>query len=734
MLSSTDPHAQAVAASTKWQHQSASKESGSERIDEIYGIDVFDLRKMRERLPKGTYKSVVAAMEKGARLSPLDADVIATAMKDWAIERGATHYTHWFQPMTGLTAEKHDGLSIPDGEGGVVFQLSGASLVQGEPDASSFPSGGLRATFEARGYTAWDPTSPAFIARGLNYATLCIPTAFVSWNGEALDKKTPLLRSIDAMNIQAMRILKLFGTDEGVHSVGSTLGAEQEYFLIDRSLYFARPDMATCDRTLFGAKPPKHQQLDDHYFGSIPGRVLGFMAEAENELYRLGVPVMTRHNEVAPGQFEIAPLYESTNIACDHQMLTMETLKRVAGRYGFTCVMHEKPFAGVNGSGKHNNWALATDTGVNLLDPQDETHTNLQFMVFLCAVIRAVDIHADLLRATIATAGNDHRLGANEAPPAIISVFLGDMLTDLIDQLEQGATSRTLKGGQLDLGARTLPMLARDSGDRNRTSPFAFTGNKFELRAVGSSASVAWPNTVINTIVAESLDDIASEIEGQLKSGNPTEAQLEKAVRAVLQGVVKEHKRVVFNGDGYAQAWQDEAERRGLPNLKSTPDAVPAFRTEKAHGVFSKYKVLSRAELDSRTEIFAETYTTRIEIEGETMVQMARQQILPASMEHQRRCAETVAATEGAGVDASDSREELEGIASLVARFRSQIAALEGALENAPEGDVFKGMRYSRDVVFAAMEDLRCLGDELEGVVAATLWPMPTYRELLSIR
>lgn len=733
MLNSTDPHAQAVAASTKWQHQSASKKGGSDRIDEIFGIDVFDLRKMRERLPKGTFKSVVAAIEQGARLSSLDADVIATAMKDWAIERGATHYTHWFQPMTGLTAEKHDGLSIPDGEGGVVFQLSGTNLVQGEPDASSFPSGGLRATFEARGYTAWDPTSPAFISRGLNYATLCIPTAFVSWNGEALDKKTPLLRSIDALNTQAMRILKLFGTDEGVTSVGSTLGAEQEYFLIDRNLYFARPDLATCDRTLFGSKPPKHQQLDDHYFGAIPGRVLGFMAEAEAEMFRLGVPVMTRHNEVAPGQFEIAPLFESTNIACDHQMVTMETLKRVAGRYGFACILHEKPFAGVNGSGKHNNWALATDTGINLLDPQDDTHTNLQFMVFLCAVIRAVDTHADMLRATIATAGNDHRLGANEAPPAIISIFLGDMLTDLIEQLEKGATSRTLKGGQLDLGSRTLPMLARDSGDRNRTSPFAFTGNKFELRAVGSTASVAWPNTVINTIVSESLDVIASEIESKIKS-NPSEAQLEKAVRSVLKDVVKEHKRVVFNGDGYSQEWQDEAARRGLPNLRSTPDAIPAFQTAKARGVFRKFKVLSKAELDSRAEIFAETYVTRLQIEAETMVQMARQMIYPAAIEYQRRLAESTAATEGAGIDASDTREALEEVADLAARFRSQIAKLEESMESTPHSDPFKAARYVRDSVFAAMEDLRELGDELEELVSSDLWPMPTYRELLSIR
>lgn len=733
MMTTTDPHAEAVAASTKWQNQSAAGQAGTQRIDEIYGADVFDLRKMRERLPKGTFKAVVAAVERGERLSQLDADVIATAMKDWAIERGATHYTHWFQPMTGQTAEKHDGLTIPDGEGGVVFSLSGNDLVQGEPDASSFPSGGLRATFEARGYTAWDPTSPAFIVRGANYATLCIPTAFVSWNGEALDKKIPLLRSIDALNTQAMRILKIFGTDQGVSSVGSTLGAEQEYFLVDRNLYFARQDLATCDRTLFGNRPPKHQQMEDHYFGSIQPRVLAFMAQVEDELYRLGVPVRTRHNEVAPGQFEIAPLFESTNIACDHQMLTMETLKRVAGRFGFACILHEKPFAGVNGSGKHNNWSLATNTGVNLLDPQDETHTNLQFMVFLCAVIRAVDLHADLLRAAIASASNDHRLGANEAPPAIISIFLGDMLADLVEQLEKGSPSRTLKGGRLELGARTLPTLRRDSGDRNRTSPFAFTGNKFEFRAVGSSASVAWPNTVINTIVAESLDFVAGEIEGKLKGDSPTEAQIEKVVKAVLQQIVKEHKRVVFNGDGYSEAWHQEAEKRGLPNLRSTPDALPALQTTKARNLFKKYKVLSKAELDSRAEIFSHSYVTRMQIEGETMVAMARQQILPAAFAHQRNVAETVAATEGAGVDASDTREVLEETADLIARFRAQTAKLEGVLGSIPH-DVQKGGRFVRDEVFPAMEDLRSLGDALEEVVAAGLWPMPTYRELLSIR
>ncbi len=733
MMTSTDPHAEAVAASTRWQAQSAAPHAGSQRIDEIYGVDVFDMRTMRERLPKGTFKSVLASVTGGQRIGPLDADVIATAMKDWAIERGATHYCHWFHPMTGLTAEKHDGLSIPDGEGGVVFQLSGADLVQGEPDASSFPSGGLRATFEARGYTAWDSTSPAFIVRGANYATLCIPTAFVSWNGEALDKKTPLLRSIEALGVQAMRVLRIFGTDAGVTSVGSTLGVEQEYFLVDRNLYHARPDLSTCDRTLFGSRPPKHQQLEDHYFGSIQPRVLSFMAEVEGELYRLGVPVRTRHNEVAPGQYEIAPLFESSNIACDHQMLVMESLKRVAGRYGLACILHEKPFAGVNGSGKHNNWSLSTDTGVNLLDPQDETHTNLQFMVFLAAVIRAVDVHADLLRACIASASNDHRLGANEAPPAIISIFLGDMLTDLVEQLEKGATSRTLKGGSLDLGARTLPMLRRDSGDRNRTSPFAFTGNKFEFRAVGSSASVAWPNTVINTIVAESLDHLATEIEGRLKSEAPTPAQLEKVVKGVLQAVVKEHKRVIFNGDGYSDEWQQEAERRGLPNLRTTPDALGALQTAKARSVFKRYRVLSRAELDSRCEIFAEQYINRMRIEAETMVAMARRMIQPAVFEHQRRLAQTVTATEQAGIDATDAREMLEEVVDLVGRLRAQTGRLCALLDGVPE-DAHQGARYVRDEVFCAMEDLRATGDRLETLVAAELWPMPTYRELMTIR
>jgi glutamine synthetase len=727
-----DPQSEAIAASNQWQQASLDTGNPNPRIDEIFAIDVFDIKKMRQRLPKGVYKSVESVLEGGKKLTLADADVIATAMKDWAIERGATHYTHWFQPMTGLTAEKHDSLTSLDGEGGVVYRLSGSSLIQGEPDASSFPSGGLRATFEARGYTAWDVSSPAFIIRGSNYATLCIPTAFVSWNGEALDKKTPLLRSIEAISTQAMRVLKLFGTDEGVTSVGSTLGAEQEYFLVDRNLYYARPDLMSCDRTLFGSMPPKHQQLDDHYFGSIPSRVLSFMAEVERELACLGIPVQTRHNEVAPGQYEIAPLFETTNIACDHQAMLMQILKSVAGRFGFVSIMHEKPFAGVNGSGKHNNWSLSTSTGVNLLDPQDETHNNLQFMTYLCAVIRAVHVHADLLRATISSASNDHRLGANEAPPAIISIFLGDMLEDLIDQIGKGSTKRTLKGGSLDLGARTLPDLTRDSGDRNRTSPFAFIGNRFEFRAVGSRASVAWPNTVINTIVAESLDYIATQIEGNLKK-DATQSQTDSAIRKVLQQVIKDHRSIVFNGDNYTEEWQVEAAKRGLPNLKTTADALPVFKKRAVASMFKKYKVLTKPELESRAEIFTEQYVTQIGIESHQMISIARTMILPACLEYQRRIAETMTQTEAAGSDAGFLRATLDLVTERVYRLTQAIEQLKshvGFHDLEPSEASF----YIRDHVLDAMEELRKASDALERMVDHELWPLPAYSEMLTIR
>jgi glutamine synthetase len=703
-----------------------------ERVDTIFGADIFSAAVMRQRLPKEVYRSLLRTIEKGEPLDPAVADVVAACMKDWAIENGASHYTHWFQPLTGLTAEKHDSLAAPDGNGGVVFNFSGSELVQGEPDASSFPSGGIRATFEARGYTAWDATSPAFLMRGDNNVTLCVPTAFVSWTGEALDTKIPLLRSVEALSREAIRILKIFGTDEGVSRVYTTVGAEQEYFLVDRDLYFKRPDLLISERTLFGAKPPKGQQLEDHYFGTIPRRVLAFMADAENELYRLGVPVKTRHNEVAPGQYEIAPLFEPSHIASDHQMLIMETLKRVAPRYGLQALLHEKPFAGVNGSGKHNNWSMSTNTGVNLLDPQDETHTNMQFLVFLVATIRAVDLHADLLRASIASAANDHRLGANEAPPAIISIFLGKMLTDILEQVERGLPKRTIRGGTLDLGATTLPQLPRHSGDRNRTSPFAFTGNKFEFRAVGSSASIAWPNTVLNTIVAESLDYVASELE-RVAGARPSPARLQAGVIAVLKKMLKQHKRVIFDGDNYSEEWHAEAGKRGLPNLKDSVAAFEVLRARKNGDLFRKYGVLTKSEYDSRIHIAIEKYVKQLGIEAETMVTIAKSQILPAALAHQTRVAGAVAATKAAGVDASDATQSLRELVDLVTEFRRRTAEVE-RLAGHHESD---GARHAAQInreLKPAMARLRETGDALEAVVAADLWPLPVYRDLLFLK
>ncbi len=704
-----------------------------DNVEKSFGQDVFTERLMQQRLPKDVFKRLQRTMTMGEALDAAIADVVASAIKDWAVENGATHYTHWFQPLTGSTAEKHDAFIVPDGHGGALSEFTGSALVQGEPDASSFPSGGLRTTFEARGYTAWDCTSPVFLNRGTNSVTLCIPTVFVSWNGEALDKKTPLLRSIDAVSEQALRILKIFGSDQGVTRVLSTLGAEQEYFLIDRAYYFERPDLTTCDRTLFGARPPKGQQLEDHYFGSIPTRVLGFMAESERELYRLGVPVKTRHNEVAPGQFELAPHFELANLACDHQMLVMETMKKVAPRYGLQCILHEKPFRGINGSGKHCNWSLATDTGVNLLDPRDDTHTNMQFLVFLCAVIRAVDLHADLLRASIASANNDHRLGANEAPPAIISIFLGDMLFDIIEQLEKGAAKTTMKGGTLDLGARSLPQIPRHSGDRNRTSPFAFTGNKFEFRAVGSSAAVAWPVTVLNTIVAESLDYIAQELEKAVAGGS-ADGKLQSAVGALLQKIVKQHKRVLFNGDGYDIAWHKEAAKRGLPHLRNTADALPVLKSKKVVDLFGHYNVLKKQEVESRAHIFAEKYVKQLIIEAETMVSMANTLILPAAVRHEGELARTLAfVKQGGGKDAG-LREAIDGFASQVDKLRKATAALEKAAAHHAGHDPFEHCVYIKDKVVPAMARLREVADGLETQIAEDLWPLPSYREMLSIK
>jgi glutamine synthetase len=703
-----------------------------DRVDQIFAADVFTQRVMRQRLPKETYRGLLRTMDHGEPLDPQVADVVAASMKDWAVENGASHFTHWFQPLTGSTAEKHDSLVAPDGMGGVVFNFAGSELVQGEPDASSFPSGGLRATFEARGYTAWDPTSPAFLIRGDRNVTLCIPTAFVSWTGEALDTKIPLLRSMEALSRQALRVLKLFGTDKGITRVTTTVGPEQEYFLVDRELYFQRPDLVTCERTLFGARPPKGQQLEDHYFGSIAPRVLAFMAEVETELWRLSVPVKTRHNEVAPQQFEIAPLFETSHIASDHQMLMMETLRRVAPRHGLQAILHEKPFAGINGSGKHNNWSMATDTGVNLLDPQDETHTNLQFLIFLCAVIRAVDLHADLLRASIASAANDHRLGANEAPPAIISIFLGEMLMDILDQIEKGTLKRTLRGGTLDLGARILPQIPRHSGDRNRTSPFAFTGNKFEFRAVGSSQSIAWPNTVLNTMVAESLDFVAAELEKAMgRNGSP--ARLQAAALGLLQRILRQHRRVIFQGDNYAPEWHREAARRGLPVLTDSVSAFPVLRAKKNRDLFRKYGILSRAELDSRTHIAVEKFVKQLVIEAETMASMVRTAILPAALRHQTLLAGTVAATEAAGGRAADAKALLEEFTGLVGKLRKTLMGLERAAAYHDE-DPMAHATHIKQKVRPAMAELRVVVDQVEMQVAADLWPYPTYRQLLTLK
>jgi len=723
----------AVAAANEWRDViKTNGQKDTTSIETLFGCDVFSPRVMRQRLPKEIYERLRRTMELGEPLDAHVADVVAAAMKDWAIERGATHFTHWFQPLTGQTAEKHDTLVVPDGQGGMVFALSGKDLCQGEPDASSFPSGGLRATFEARGYTAWDATSPAFLMRGENCVTLVIPTAFVSWTGEALDKKTPLLRSMDALSQQALRVLKIFGADRGVSRVFTTVGAEQEYFLVDRNLYYARPDLVTCDRTLFGAQPPKGQQLADHYFGSIPPRVLACMAEVERELYRVGVPVKTRHNEVAPGQYEIAPLHENSNVACDHQMLIMETLKRVAPRYGLQAILHEKPFAGLNGSGKHNNWSMSTDTGVNLLDPRDEVYTNMQFLVFLCAVIRAVDLHADLLRASIASSGNDLRLGGHEAPPAIISIYLGEALTGILEALESGTTPRTQSGGELDLGAKTLPQIPRHLSDRNRTSPFAFTGNKFEFRAVGASATAAWPNTVLNTIVAESLDYMATTLESKLGE-NPSREALETAVKEVLRETIRRHKRVIFNGDNYAPEWHEEARKRGLPELKDSIEAIPLLHDERSVRLFEKYGVLNRAELDSRVNIFLERYALERQIEAETMVRIARRMILPAAVQYQRQLAETIHASTQAGADAGWLKSRLEQLNGLIRRFADAIDALD-AVSDPPAGDPLAMATHMRDKAMPAMDALRSLGDQLEMLVPADLWPLPTYRELLFIK
>jgi glutamine synthetase len=719
---------EAVKSIREWSMGEGRASATPVKAAEVFGTLAFNDKAQQERLPKPVYRALRATITRGEPLDLSTADAVAAALKDWAVEHGATHYTHWFQPMTGITAEKHDSFLSPTAEGSAIAEFRGKELIKGEPDASSFPSGGMRSTFEARGYTAWDPTSPPWLLfNGGNSVTLVIPTAFVSWTGEALDKKTPLLRSMEAVSKQAVRVLKLFGSS--AERVYATCGPEQEYFLIDRNFYFARPDLINAGRTLFGAKPPKGQEMEDQYFGAIPERVLACMAEAELELFKVGVPVKTRHNEVAPSQYEIAPVFENANVAADHQMMTMEMLKKVAPKYGLAALLHEKPFAGVNGSGKHNNWSLSDEFGNNLLGPGDTPHDNMQFLVFCAAVLRAVDRWQGLLRASIASAGNDHRLGANEAPPAILSVFLGDMLTDIFEQIEKGGAKSTKQGGTLDIGVSVLPKLPRDAGDRNRTSPFAFTGNKFEFRAVSSGQNIAFPNMVLNAAMADSLDSIATELEAATAKGE----ELNKAVGKLLTKLVKEHKRIVFNGNNYSTEWEKDAAKRKLLNLRNTVDALPQLITKDAVRLLEKYKILNEREIHARYEIFLENYNKTINVEGQLMVLMANRYILPAALEYQKRVGQSVAAVRAGGGKSTQGKKLLSSYTKLVDKFKVQTDGLAAAL-NHNGVSAEKHAKYMRDKIVPAMGKLREVGDDIEVLTPHEIWPLPTYREMLFVK
>ncbi|OPZ26788.1 MAG: hypothetical protein BWZ02_01880 [Lentisphaerae bacterium ADurb.BinA184] len=683
----------------------------------LFGDSVFSLETMKRYLSANVVAKLARTISHGETLDVGIADKVAEAMKTWALERGATHFTHWFQPLTGGTAEKHDAFITPDGKGGVLLQFSGKDLSRGEPDASSFPSGGLRATFEARGYTAWDPTSPAFLRHTPAGGVLCIPTVFCGYHGDALDKKTPLLRSMQALSKQVCRLGRLFGIESNGQRAYATLGPEQEYFLIDRRFYERRLDLLQTGRTLFGRRPAKHQQMEDHYFGAIKPRVIAFMEELDRELWRLGVPAKTRHNEVCPAQFEIAPVYEDLNLAVDHNMLVMNMLREVADRHGFACLLHEKPFAGVNGSGKHNNWAICGPDGKNWLTPGENPHENAKFLTVICTLLKAVDTHADLLRATVASAGNDHRLGANEAPPAIVSVFLGEQLTDIIEQIEKGAAKSSKHGGTIEVGVTALPALPRDATDRNRTSPFAFTGNKFEFRAVGSSQSCAGPNVVLNTIVADALADVCGELEAAVAGGEP----FNPALQRILRKIVLEHKRVLFNGDNYTAEWREEARRRGLPNRQSTPDALAALVSPKAVALFTRHGVLSERELRSRYEVYLHGYGRAVRIEAECAVAMARTQIVPSAVRGQRELARAVSDAEALGCG------PVGGVRDLFREVCGLTDALLGrtkALEEALDGD-------DAEETLAAMARLRETADRLEGLLPAEIWPLPSYAEML---
>ncbi len=690
------------------------------KISELFGSNVFNDAVMQERLPKDTYKAVKRTIDEGRRLDPQVAAVVAHAMKDWAIEKGVTHFTHWFQPMTGITAEKHDAFITPKDGGSMILSFSGKELVRGEPDASSFPSGGLRSTFEARGYTAWDPTSYAFIKDGV----LCIPTAFCSYGGEALDKKTPLLRSMEALNRQALRILKLFGRD--ATRVTSTVGPEQEYFLVDKSLYSQRKDLIFTGRTLYGAKPPKGQELEDHYFGAIKPRVQAFMTDLNEELWKLGVFAKTEHNEVAPAQHEMAPIFTVSNVAADHNQLTMEVMKKVAERHGLVCLLHEKPFAGVNGSGKHNNWSMSTNTGYNLLEPGDSPYESAQFLLFLTAVIKAVDDYQDLLRVSVASAGNDHRLGANEAPPAIISMFLGDELTAILEALDKGDAYVGPEHQEMAIGVHVLPKFPKDTTDRNRTSPFAFTGNKFEFRSLGSSASISDCNVVINTIVAESLRQFADELEGK--------DDFRARLHDLIVREIKAHKRIIFNGNGYSPSWVLEAEKRGLLNLHSTVDALPCLVAEKNVKLFTTHRIFSEVEIQARYEIRLEAYVKVINIEAETALSMAKREILPAVLRYTAEVARQAKAVKEVSPALTTSAEEklLQKLTVDGAQLSDRIDELQAAIVNENHAaDALTQAKYQHDVVIPAMNAVRLVADELETMVDKTCWPFPTYAELL---
>ena len=694
----------------------------------LYGSNVFNDSVQRQLLSKPVYKSLKKSLDTGSKIDSTIADAVASAMKAWALEKGATHYTHIFQPLTNLTAEKHDSFFDPDGDGGTIAQFGGNALIQAEPDASSFPSGGIRGTHRARGYTVWDITSPAYILENPNGNTLVIPTVFVSWTGESLDYKLPVLRSMQVLNNQAQKVLKLFG-HKAPGFITATAGPEQEYFLIDRNFFFARPDLLNAGRTLYGANPPKGQEFEDHYFGAIPERVLSFMMDAEHEFIKQGIPIKTRHNEVAPGQFEVAPVYESANIGADHQLFIMQTLQRVAAKYGMAALMHEKPFAGINGSGKHVNWSLGGPGVGNLLDPGNTPHENLQFLVFAGAAIRAVHLYSTLLRASVASAGNDFRLGANEAPPAIISVFLGEQLEDVFEQLKSGKPVTSKAAGTLDLGVATLPVVPRHAGDRNRTSPFAFTGNRFEFRAVGSNQTIAWPLAIMNVIIADSLDFIATEVE-KITGGDASKT--EDAVISVLSGIAKEHMAVVYDGNGYSDEWQVEAAKRGLPNLKNTVDALPALIDPKNVAVLSKYGVLSEHELHARYDIALEKYIKDVNTESMLALEIAKTKILPAALAYQKELASL--AVDLKSIGKTPDTTTLDEVLELTSTLTASIKEFEGILAHEASDDLVAHATYSRDSILPIMLKTRETVDALEGVVADELWPLPTYQEMLFIK